>query len=286
MSKKVIDNGAFSRQTTITSVKFGSDCISIGESAFEYCVSLSEINDNNIIESIGSKAFAKTNISSATFNSLNTIHSNAFQSCSNLSYISIPNCSIIGEGAFSECINLNTVKSGEIKTTVSSYAFYGCSNLNNITFEYFDSIGSSAFQNCTNLEKANLTQCKKIDSYAFNGCSEINQIALSICSHIGLYAFANCPNLEKVYVNNPKDIFCHLDGSHVFCTHSGSSYSINSNIVFYFNANIFNLYAEDIYWKHYSNYMLNIVENNQIVYKSTDNKLIEVKNEIEDLLIE
>lgn len=279
MSKKGVDSRAFMNQSTIVSAKFDSQCTYIGESAFKDCISLSEINNNNVIETIGSNAFAGTNISSADFNVLNILHADAFNGCSNLNTINIPNCSIIGEGAFKDCINLDSIKYGDVGTAVSSFAFNGCSKLKDISFDNFTSIENNAFENCVSLEKANFNQCSSIGSSAFYGCSNINQITISKCSRIGLYAFANCPNLEKVYIKNTSNIFCSLDGSYVFCTHNNSSFSINSNIIFYFDANVYGSYINDNYWKHYSSYMISIVEANQLIYKSNNNKSIETINE-------
>ena len=88
-----------------------------------------------------------------------------------------------------------------------------------------------------------------------------------------MYAFANCTNLERVYVIT--DNFCHLDGSYVFCTHSESSNFINKNIVFYFNMSMYETYINDINWQHYKDYMLIMVQNNQIIYKSDNNEVIQ-----------
>ena len=265
----------FSGCTNLQSITFGPNVqiSSIGSYAFQNCTRLKSFQIPASITTVESNAFAGTNISSAYFNVLNILHANAFNGCSNLSTINIPNCSIIGEGAFKDCINLDSVKYGTIGTAVSSFAFNGCSKLKDISFENFTSIGNNSFENCVSLEKANFNQCSSIGSSAFYGCSNINQITISKCSRIGLYAFANCPNLEKVYINN-SSIFCSLDGSYVFCTHNDSSFSINSNIIFYFDADVYGNYLDDKYWKHYSAYMANIVKNNQLIYKSNNNEII------------
>ena len=89
MAKKGV-SGSFSKQTTITSVKFGSRCCFVGEHAFQECISLGEINDDNVLEYIGSNAFAQTNLKSAKFGNLSILYNGAFHTCSNLSYIDIP----------------------------------------------------------------------------------------------------------------------------------------------------------------------------------------------------
>ena len=65
--------GRFENQKTITKVVFGNNCTYVGSDAFENCELLSEINEDNVIETIGTNAFAGTCISSANFDALTNI---------------------------------------------------------------------------------------------------------------------------------------------------------------------------------------------------------------------
>ena len=47
-----IPNNEFAGESTITSVVFGSKCNFIGQNAFRDCISLSTINNDNMIENI------------------------------------------------------------------------------------------------------------------------------------------------------------------------------------------------------------------------------------------
>ena len=262
MAKKGIPNadpGVFGGQTTILSVKFGSQCYFVGKQAFQKCTSLSEINDDNVLESIGSNAFAQTNLKSANFSKLNELYDGAFNNCSNLSRISIPNCENIPQNAF--C---------------------GCQNLSDINFDNCYTIGDMAFASCERLNKVNLKKCVSIGASAFSGCSNITQVELFNCKQIGLNAFANCKNLTNVYINNESDIFCSLMSKYVFCTHDISSpsiCSINSNITFYFRADVLDMYKSATNWSHYSKYMTKMAQPNQIIYKTNDNNIIEVNSD-------
>ena len=262
MAKKGIPNadpGKFEGQTTILSVKFGSQCYFVGKQAFQKCTSLSEINDDNILESIGSNAFAQTNLKSANFSKLNELYDGAFYSCRNLSRISIPNCENIPQNAFCGCINLS-----------------------DINFDNCYTIGDMAFATCERLNKVNLKKCVSIGASAFSGCSNITQVELFNCKQIGSNAFANCTNLTNVYINNESDIFCSLMSEYVFCTHDISSpsiCSINSNITFYFKAEVLDMYKSATNWSHYSKYMTKMAQPNQIIYKTNDNNIIEVNSD-------
>ncbi|MEI7615951.1 MAG: leucine-rich repeat protein, partial [Actinomycetota bacterium] len=84
--------------------------------------------------------------------SLATIGSSAFQNCSSLTSITIP----------------NTV------TSIAGSAFCGCTNLDSVIFESSSSlatIGSSAFENCKDLTVITIpSEVTIISSYAFSGC--------------------------------------------------------------------------------------------------------------------
>ena len=288
MYNKSIPLSAFQSQPTITSVKFGSTCTYVGKDAFKNCISLEEINDDNVIKEIYGGAFANTKLSSVNFIKLKSISgalangypNGAFQSCSHLTYINIPSCKNIGMYAFANCVKLNTVKINN-PTSIERYAFYKCSNLKNIDFRNCSRIGDQAFVGCTSIENADLNKCIIIGQSAFFGCTQLKEIKLSSCI-IGTSAFFNCNNLSKVYITTSK---VSLSGDYIFyyknSQNSGSStiwpknllpqestYSIISNIRFYLRADIFNHYANDSnsMWSVYKDYMIKLPGNNQILY--------------------
>lgn len=315
MSKKGVlgrTPGIFESAATITSAHFGSECVSVGENAFKNCVSLEEINEDNVVESIGTHAFEGTNLRSAIFNNLIFLQSNAFRSCHSLNYVSIPNCyhitsrafancttlssiSIpVGSGvtkidreAFMECYNLKNVDIDNVDTEIWNSAFYKCSNLKNIKFDNCIAIGPNAFAHCESLENVNLVKCQDIGGSAFNGCINITQVSVTSCKNIGSDAFLNCKNLKKVYINNPISIPCSLNSSYVFCTYdkSTSTYSIN-NTLFYFREDTIDRYKTFGHWKYYANNMIAMPRGNQIMYTTNDNKPINITGESESLIKE
>jgi hypothetical protein len=251
MAEIGISSGAFKGQDTILSVNFGSECSYIGESAFEECKFLSEINSDNVITSIGKSAFASTKLSSITFNKLTTLEDNAFYECANLRNISIPNCG-----------------------SIPSSAFCGCTALESVAISKLNSVGNNAFENCSKLNNINLEYCSSIGESAFASCSNISQIALTTCIRIGDLAFYNCKNLERVYIYNDPKYPCEI----------GSS-------VFYSDGNIIDglaiIVRPDIYeclsdsdcsdWSSWNIYIDNIIptpDEHTIVYTSTDGNIL------------
>lgn len=63
-------------------------------------------------------------------NGVTSIGGGAFQSCSGLTSVTIPNSvTSIGLSAFYECSGLTSVTIGNSVTSIGYYAFYGCSGL-------------------------------------------------------------------------------------------------------------------------------------------------------------
>lgn len=218
MALKGIGDNAFMNQSTILSVKFGSQCTNVGENAFRGCVSLSEINGDNVIETIGSSAFAVAALSSATFNKLSYLYQYAFKNCSYLEYISISNCNTIQTGTFQNCVSLsdvnikNVLSIGEdafAKCTalsnidipncgdIGKNAFKECSNLTYVN-NGFVTVGVSAFYNCSKLKDIYLDRCVDIKNGAFENCTSLNKLNLAQCINIGKSAFKGCTNITQV----------------------------------------------------------------------------------------
>ncbi|MGN0823664.1 MAG: leucine-rich repeat domain-containing protein, partial [Candidatus Coproplasma sp.] len=81
------------------------------------------------------------------------IRSYAFESCSSLTSITIPDSVTgIGSGAFYGCSNLTSVTIGNSVTSIGSSAFYACISLTSITIpNSVTSIGVDAFRSCISL---------------------------------------------------------------------------------------------------------------------------------------
>lgn len=273
--------GIFESQTTILSAKFGSQCVLVGENAFKNCTTLDTINDDNVIEIIGSNAFAGTNLRSVNLSKLKTLHQGAFSECSNLSYISMPMCSSIANGAFYSCSNLLSISipSFYSRVTIERNAFRECVNLKSVDVNKTETIIlNSAFYKCKNLSDINFDNCIAIGPEAFAYCESLDKITLNKCENIGDSAFLNCINLEKVYVNGSK--YCKLDSPNAFYIYDASisKYSINNNIQFYFPIDTYEKYIHDYNWKHYSQNMIMMPKQNQIIYTTNDGNIIEIKD--------
>ena len=82
------------------------------------------------------------------------ISQNAFNGCSDLTSVTIPDCvTSIGTAAFANCSGLTSISIPDRLTSIGLSAFNGCSGLTSITIpDNVTSVGNKAFKNCGNLK--------------------------------------------------------------------------------------------------------------------------------------
>ena len=174
--------------------------------------------------------------------SVTSIGRRAFEGCTNLKSITIPNSvTEMGRRAFSGCSSLTGIAIPDSVTEIGKYAFDGCKSLTSITIpDGVTSIGDGAFYNCSSLteikvasENSNYVSVngvlynkdkttiicypagKKGNNYKIpDGVTEIGSIAFSRCSSltsvtipnsvtsIGSGAFNGCTSLTRVTIPN------------------------------------------------------------------------------------
>ena len=135
--------------------------------------------------------------------SVTTLFPNAFQGCSGLTSVEIPDSiNYIGEYAFQDCSSLTSIVIPNGVTAIAKRTFNRCTILTNVTLpESLTSIGEWAFSGCDHLTRLeiprNLTQ---IGDKAFYPCVSLKSITLPKCiTSIGASAFEHCVSLTNVY---------------------------------------------------------------------------------------
>ena len=160
------------------------------------------------------------------FNGITDI-SNAFQGCTNLWEITLPdNLSTIGDAAFANCKSLNSIILPENIVSIGDSSFYECTSLNSVIFEegahintiggggiypyYGESYGGGAFSKCISLQSIDIPQSiTKLEAFAFSesGLKSIYIRALTPPSLTAVkqvardsYAYAQFPSGCTAYV--------------------------------------------------------------------------------------
>ena len=138
--------------------------------------------------------------------SVTSIGESAFEYCSGLTTVTIPNSvTLIGGSAFSGCISLTTVTVPNSVTEIDGWAFYNCTGLTSVIIgNSVTSIGKHTFYNCTGLISVTIpNSVTKIGDNAFENCTSLISVTFpnSITS-IGSEAFYGCRSLTSVTVPN------------------------------------------------------------------------------------
>ncbi len=120
--------------------------------------------------------------SSVTYNKttykVTAIGNSAFKSCSDLTFVTIPNSvTSIGESAFSACYDLTSVTIPNSVTTIRKSAFFG-SGLTSVTIpNSVTSIGESAFSVCIDLTSVTIGKgVTSIGESAFAACTGLKMV--------------------------------------------------------------------------------------------------------------
>ena len=222
---KRIGEFAFNQCTSLTSIVIPNGTTDIGESAFNYCTSLSHIVIPNSVENIGISVFGgcnnlpiidniryadtylieviDKNLSSYTIKSgTKWIGAGAFESCTNMTSISIPN-SVVGirNFAFAGCSSLTSITIPNNVTEIRLRAFESCHSLTTVVLpNKISYIPMFAFADCTSLQSISIpNSVSAIGEWAFSGCTSLTSI--TIPSNITIIyggAFGHCTNLKSV----------------------------------------------------------------------------------------
>ena len=164
--------------------------------------------DGFSVTTIGDSAFQKcTGLTRITLpNSITDIGWFAFQECTSLTSITLPNSlTTIGDFAFDSCTGLTSITLGNSITTIGSWAFSGCSGLNSITLpNSVTTIGSWAFSGCSGLNSITLpNSVTDIEESVFEGCTGLTSVTLpNSISTIEGKAFEGCTGLTSITFGN------------------------------------------------------------------------------------
>ena len=106
----------------------------------------------------------------------------------------------IGDNAFQHCTKLEEIIIPNSVTSIGNNAFHNCNKLSSITFSNtLTSIGSNAFLKCSTLTSVVIpSSVTSISSQAFRDCSSLNSVVLPTNATIEINAFYNAGKRDTI----------------------------------------------------------------------------------------
>lgn len=134
-----------------------------------------------------------------------TLRATYFPYLRKVEFVNTNNIISIGGNAFQNCTSLTTISLPDSLTSIGGSAFYGCGALTTISLpDSLTRIGDRVFQDCTSLTTINLpNSLASIGGGVFQSCSSLTSISLpDSLTSIGSGVFYSCLSLENVTIEN------------------------------------------------------------------------------------
>ncbi|MBD5132377.1 MAG: leucine-rich repeat protein, partial [Clostridiales bacterium] len=198
----------------LTEIDFGNRTVAFPNYLFDGASSLTTLKGLGGLTTIGTYAFRNCdNLATVTIPaSVTTIQLNSFKQYNGLKNLifensddaitlTITTTTASSNGAFIDCVNLETIDFGGRSVSIGNYAFYNRSKLESIeNADNIETLGNSAFYGCGIVELTLPTAVTSFGSNVFANNTALTSVSISTDAYadFGTYTFADCTNLSTV----------------------------------------------------------------------------------------
>ena len=196
----------FAGCTNLESLTMSPNVANLGSYLFKNCAKLTSIEFTNKLKYIGGSAFRGSCFETITFASdtaISALGDYAFAETPNLNSIALPGGTVtkVSNYAF-DASGVRNVTFNSKYTQIGNYVFRGTTRLESITFpSTITTIGTYLFQNSTSIETVVFEANKMtFGNWMFQNCSNLKNVTLPAgqTSTLGTYVFQNCTSLESI----------------------------------------------------------------------------------------
>ncbi len=209
----------------------------------------------NTIDVLGDEAVATSivdrSITEFKDDVLTEVGNRAFQNCSSLASVELPNCTKIGTYSFSGCSALTEVTDEQFAslTSMGANAFNG-TKVQRVSLSKLTSMGGNAFIQITSLKEIRLPAMKSLENNCFRQCyGGLNLVDLGACTKIASGAFYGCEYFNNLVLRS--ETMCTLDGTGSLCGFSGNNSTYPKKI--YVPSALVESYKTATNWSSYAN---------------------------------
>ncbi len=218
-----IGSVAFKGCAGLTEVVIPNSVTSLGSSCFSMCTGLTKISIGRGVASKVDSAFSGcTGLAKIEVDAGNTVYHSAnnclietasktlILGCKNSTIPTDGSVTTIGQNAFNGCTGLTEITIPNSVTSIGSGAFRGCTGLTEISIPgSVATIGRDAFSCCHSLIEVYISNgLTSIESSAFASCTGLTEITIpSSVTSIGKYVFISCANLTKIEIASGNPVY-------------------------------------------------------------------------------